>query len=455
MKRFLFDILIFSALSISAVAQNTPSFRQFYFNPVTFNPAYTGVSSQAELYVALRKQWLNFKDAPTYTGINFLYPTRGRVSFGFNFYQQEIVALRNSVAMGTFAYRIPISENQSLFFALSGGVGFNNLDLGGVDYSNDPTILNAALNTTYADGNFGVLYEWGNLRLGFALPKLLGQTYFNPDKLNNVGLSQLRNQNYSASYKFFSGLFSIEPWILYRMSRDNTNSWDAGTTVTYKEIIWLGSAYSDAQGIGAFAGINIKDRFRVGYSYEIPTANFLQTSSHEIQLRFRLGKKRDFRWAAKFNKPLQKDTVTSFVYQPVPGQKKQEIKEETRDTARIMVKQVPILIEKKEPVQKEIVKPITKMDSTTATVRINENKIQKLLPGYYIVTGSFKSIDNARSFVKNLKAKGFNGAGFALNESTGLYLVYVFHSTSKEATSIALAHFQEAGLKTYYLKHIP
>ncbi len=454
---FVFVILIQPILGI---AQNTPAFRQFYFNPVTFNPAYAGASNQPELYVALRKQWLGFNDAPTYTGINFIYPTSGRVSFAFNAYEQEVVALRNSSAMATFAYRIPIAENQSLFFGLSGGVGFNNLDLGGIDYSNDPTIMNASVNTTYADGNFGLLYERGNLRLGFALPKLFGQKYFAPSQLDNIAFSQLRNQNYSASYKFYTRTLSIEPWALYRMSRDNANSWDAGATVTFKEIFWLGGAYSDAQGIAAFAGIDVKERFRLGYSYEIPTSGFSQTPSHELQLRFRFGKKRDFRWAAKFSKPIQNDSVTSFVSSPKPDARKVEIGMEQKDTTKTI--SVPIAIPKESPLTqkkdsqpKENIKPVEKRDSIAIVKSpVIQNEIERLTPGYYIVTGNFKSIDNAKNLMKGLKTKGFKNAAVSFNGDSGLYVVHVFHSISKDAVAIAAAHFQEAGLKTYFIKHV-
>jgi len=76
------------------------------------NPAYAGMNGHTELYVATRKQWLNFKDAPTYTAINFLYPTNGRVSLGFSFMNRKLLP-ENSVALGTFAYRLPIAENKS------------------------------------------------------------------------------------------------------------------------------------------------------------------------------------------------------------------------------------------------------------------------------------------------------------------------------------------------------
>src|SRR6478736_9327491 len=148
MKKFLLTSL-FSFSLLLCFGQNPPVFRQFYFNPYLFNPAYAGISGYTEVYLTHRQQWVNFNDAPVISGFNIQYPTYKRVSFGFNFLTQEVVALRNSTAMLTFAYGIPIASNQSLRFGISGGVGINDLNLDDADYSNDPAVVNAAANKVY------------------------------------------------------------------------------------------------------------------------------------------------------------------------------------------------------------------------------------------------------------------------------------------------------------------
>jgi len=155
MKRFLLVNFI-SLISFFCVGQNSSvPFRQFYFNPYLFNPAYAGINGYTEAYLSYRKQWININDAPEVAGFSFQYATRKRVSLGLNIVTQDVVALRNTTAMATFAYSIPIATNQSLRFGLSGGVGTNNLHLEEGEYDpNDATIQNALVNNVYADGNF-------------------------------------------------------------------------------------------------------------------------------------------------------------------------------------------------------------------------------------------------------------------------------------------------------------
>ncbi|MBA4057662.1 MAG: hypothetical protein C0490_23310, partial [Marivirga sp.] len=80
-------------LHLHVAAQNLPSFRQFYFNPFLFNPAFTGLNGFTEISLTHRQQWLNVTDAPVASGFNVQYPTYSRASFGFNLLTQEAVAL--------------------------------------------------------------------------------------------------------------------------------------------------------------------------------------------------------------------------------------------------------------------------------------------------------------------------------------------------------------------------
>jgi type IX secretion system PorP/SprF family membrane protein len=186
--KLLISILIIYA--IPASGQNLPAFRQFYFNPYLFNPAFTGTHDYTVASVFHRQQWLGFNNAPSATGFTLQYPTQDRVSLGMNIIAQETVALRTTSSQATFAYRIPITSNQFIFFGLSGVVGYNNLNLNDADYSNDPAILNASTTKFYGDANFGLLYQLGNLRAGFALPKLFGQPFYSPSDMVNVRYSQ-------------------------------------------------------------------------------------------------------------------------------------------------------------------------------------------------------------------------------------------------------------------------
>src|SRR5258708_4549113 len=331
----------------------------------------------------------------------------GRTAFGFSISNQQVVALQNNFISAAFAYRVPIDSNKTLIFALSGGVGTNSLDFEGYDYSNDPAVLNAVATTFYGNASFGMVYEWKRLRMGFALPQLFFQPYFSVQK--NKGFSQLLKQNYSISYKFFSGSFSIEPWFLFRLNNDYQNTWDVGATFTFNEKIWGGSSYSVQEGTGLLLGMDIKERVKVGFSYELPVANpdFIQARSIETQLRIRLGQKRDFRPAAKFNKPKL---------------------DAQRKTA-----------------------PLKDLHQQDTGVFRPDSAFQRAKPGYYIVAGSFNNPDFASDFKNSLEEKGFSQAEISYDEELGGFLVYIYYSESIKDAEEELRGLQKAGVKSIYI----
>lgn len=418
------------------MGQNTPVFRQFYFNPYLFNPAFAGIDGYTKVSVLYRKQWVGFNNAPTGAGLSIEHPTLNKVSFGFNVLSSEIVALRTTSIHATFAYRIPLAANHYLFFGLSGIVGSNRLTISDADYSNDPTILAAANNNFYANANFGVAYEWSGLRVGFALPKLVNQKYFGALAEENSTFAQFRNQLYSVSYKIRASDFVIQPYGLYRLNQDFQDWWEAATVLYYKEKVWLGGSYNSTQGAGFFLGVEIKEKFRFGYSYELPPVDkqFIATSSHELQLQFKLGKKRIFKWAAKYAKQPEED------HEVVTTQVDTETSPDT-----LIVQQQPKEI--LEVVKKQLDTIKVKSDSVEVKEEIAFLKQKPLVQptlekGLYVIADSFKGIESARARQQYLLKQGIKEVEISLNPKNGLYCVYVFSSFDLEECKKAVKGFQ-------------
>ncbi len=293
MKKRLVLRLIFLLAPFIAVGQNTLDFRQFYFNPFLFNPAYTGLNGYTEFSLAHRQQWVDFEGSPVASGFSVQLPLKKRASLGFNFFTQKAVVLRTSSAQFAFAYAVPIGSNQSLRFALSGGVGFHNLDLEGRDYSNDPLIMRAAENRVFAQGSFGLLYTYGDLTLGIALPTLFNQQETGAGVLETHPLEQLVNQLYSVRYKveLNDKRFWVEPYFLYRLNRDMQNYWELAGIVHFENRLRAGLSLQQHTGLAFFIGMTFRDNYRIGYGYEVPRKKSTGSSSHEFLLSMRLGEK--------------------------------------------------------------------------------------------------------------------------------------------------------------------
>jgi len=443
-------VALFLSVVVSRAQAPGPFYRQFYFNPYLFNPAYVAINNDLEANIAYRQQWTNFKDAPVTAGASLQFPASERVALGFNLYSDKQVLLRNSNFMATFGYVVPIAKNQSLRFALSGGVGFNKLDLTAEELNtNDPAIANAAGNNFYVDGNFGVVYSIAGLRVGFALTDLFKSYGFNDENFNKFEMSNLRNRLFSASYRFNVGImenFSIEPYFLYRQTEDGLqDAWEAASLIYYKNKIWTGASYNQNNGMALFFGANLKERIKFGYSYEFPPfgTGFPQTSSHELHLGVKLGKKKTaVAKTAQIAPELANAAPTTPAATTDPSGNKNPGRVVAADGPDNKDLETPIVLSDADRVKEQRTK---EPPTTVATPPVKPEEVKKTTPKsgkatesftmtqghYYVVVGVFSVMSHSMKFTKEMVAKGHR-VNVALNPKNNFYYVYIYSSLDLE-----------------------
>jgi len=428
-----------------------PFYRQFFFNPYLFNPAYVGINNELEANLVYRQQWTNFKDAPVTAGVNVQFPTSERVALGFNLFSDKQVLLRNTTFMATFGYVLPIASNQSIRFGLSGGVGHNKLDLTAEELNtNDPAILNASTNNFYVDGNFGVVYTLAGLRVGFALTDIFKSNSFNTESFNNFELSNLRNRLYSVSYRFNVGVMgnvSLEPYVLYRQTEDGLqDAWEAASLIYFKDKFWTGGSYNQNNGLALFLGMNLKERFRFSYSYEFPPFNsgFTSTSSHELHLGIKLGKKKSKTVATTTTEAVPVLANEALNDSIPPGGNKNPGRIVAADGPQPKDMETPIVIKEEErikvipktPAKVEPAKEIPKAPVKEVEVKKEAPKTPAAKPResftatrghYYVVVGVFSVLSHSMKFTKDMLDRGYY-VNVILNPKNNYYYVYI-HST--------------------------
>jgi type IX secretion system PorP/SprF family membrane protein len=424
-------LLVFFILSTMVYGQtytHTSTYRQFFYNPYLFNPAFVGING-TEINLSYRQQWINFEDAPVMTGINYQHQSSGKVSFGFNLTSDKQVLLKKSSGLLTFGYTLPLGENHSLRFGLSGGVGLNTLDLDADELnSSDPAVINASNNSFYVDGNVGLVYNISNLRIGFAITDLFNSQSFTPETFNKFSLSNLRNRLYSISYRFNVGImenFSIEPYFLYKQSQDGLqDSWEAASLIYYRNKVWTGAGYNENKGLAAFFGMNIKEKFKFSYSYEFPPfkSGEMSTSSHELHLTIKLGKKKAIKTVTT-SKPQPKLVLASEPEEPV-AEKEDSVDTESPEnkTPGAPAKN----ISPESAAKKAATNPVTPEKQSTGTPTSSRPaKSFTVARGHYVVVGVFSMIEHSTRFTKQLMRNGYS-ANVTLNPKNHYYYVYIF-----------------------------
>ncbi len=224
--------LTLTILQTTVKAQLNPMATQYFQNQYLFNPAMAGINDGLNINLSLRKQWSSIPGAPATQAASAEYLVN-RAAFGVNFYNDQSGLLRSTRAVATYAYHIPLGEeNQKLNFGLSAGVLSQRVPLEQVvgDQS-DLSLARYNARQNYLDGDFGTSYTSNSLTIQAALPNL--RTIFNKDN-NNYTID--RSLYFSAvSYRFDFGeninTISLEPKVAFRGVKGYTNIMDAGANL--------------------------------------------------------------------------------------------------------------------------------------------------------------------------------------------------------------------------------
>ena len=82
----------------------------------------------------------------------------------------------------------------------------------------------------------------------------------------------------------------IKPNILFRMIENRVVEFNYNTNILIHDVLWLGVSYRPNNSANALVELQITDKFRFGYAYEMGINKFRTTNSgtHEFMLNYRL-----------------------------------------------------------------------------------------------------------------------------------------------------------------------
>lgn len=162
-------------------------------------------------------------------------------------------------------------------------IEFNKFDA--ID-PNDPVLQSKSVETkTKFNLNAGVIYSSDNLFIGLSSTQITNP--FFEDSYFNIQ----RNYYLSWSYKLkvFENLNIIPGFLL----KGNKSVWqlDANLRGEYKNKYWVGVGYRRDDAIMFMAGYNLKENYRIGYSYDYTTSEIRKHShgSHELYITLLFG----------------------------------------------------------------------------------------------------------------------------------------------------------------------
>lgn len=284
MKKSLLSLVLL-CLSLSGFAQQDPLYAQYINNPMVINPAYAGLNNNLNASVSYRSQWGGFEGNPVTMNVNsHMSLVDNKVGVGFLIVQDKIGNVKNTEFQAAFSYRIKL-EDKTFSFGMQAGVinfrnNFNELNLAN---PGDPAFTQNE-NLSKPNIGAGAILKSEKYFIGLSVPRLLSTT------ISNGGQDlKLYNQHYYlfGSYVFYlSDRIRLKPSVLLKGVSGSPLSTDLNFNVNIDTKYTAGIFTRNFNAYGVLLQAKLADRFKLGYTFEMPTNNSVGTrfTTNEIFL---------------------------------------------------------------------------------------------------------------------------------------------------------------------------
>jgi type IX secretion system PorP/SprF family membrane protein len=322
-------LILFTCIWVVHVqAQQIPQYSQFSRNQFMANPAAAGVYDFIDVTVSGRWQWVGVADAPRTSYLAFSVPLKfkpvaynpgirtsngpvqhpeiktGKLkhTVGGQLVADQYGAFTKFSFSGTYALHLPMTKKINLAFGLKAGISNNSFNS---DKAQVLSIINPTLpyDNTYAtfsanNANKNImdlhsgLYLYGKrFYLGVAGDQLTrdlvefgtASANFNPQMHFNLmgGYTIPINESLTITPSFMAKYMSPAPVSI-----------DLNVIADYNKMLWFGIGYRHTDALIGLVGMNLSNKFKLGYSYDFSISKFNNYSSggHELTLGIMLGR---------------------------------------------------------------------------------------------------------------------------------------------------------------------
>jgi len=289
-------ILILSILvSLSAIAQQEPTFTQYYISDMAINPAISGSKTYNSLTMLTRQQWLGFEGAPLSTNISYHGALNNRSAMGgYLMFDKATPALQANLHLN-YAYHVPLNYDKvNLSFGLGAKFMYYNLDFKPEDLPPgvDPAYSASSFDNTLGDASAGTYLYGKNFYLGFSASNIFESSFNTAIGSSPTSNKVFKNYYGMGAYRFYimNRDWELEPSFLIRKMALHNNVTDLTTRIIYLKDTWGGLTYR-TDGTLAFGFGFAKNNMHFSYSYDHTFAGEIMQytyGTHEIGIAFRI-----------------------------------------------------------------------------------------------------------------------------------------------------------------------
>lgn len=268
-----FLFVCITLFQISVFAQQDPLLSQFWNVSTSYNPANSGLFHKQQAGINYRHDWSDALMASYNAKLD-----KFKSGIGFNYMNERNSFIKQNRFDLNYSYHLDLGKEQKLAIGTSAGMAQISYIPGYFNYT-----VSGKGSAFFV--NFGLCYKTKKLTLG------LSSTHLNEARIEQAYFKFTRNYYLSASYDFdLSDNFTLKPQLLLRTDT-YFSSTDINLLAIYKKQYWLGITNRNRDSFCFMGGVDLKEKYRIGYSYDITVSrlnNGASLGSHEIVLGFLL-----------------------------------------------------------------------------------------------------------------------------------------------------------------------
>jgi type IX secretion system PorP/SprF family membrane protein len=286
-------------LSFGLYAQQDPHISLYRFHLNMFNPAVVGSQGETLLGMSFRSQWQSFENAPETQVVSFSTPTKGeRVGLGLHIINDKTFVERQTLAFGSFSYRLPLKNNWDLFLGIQ--AGFNNFRVNAANLSvytsegqiiTDPNLINHS--TLNPNVGVGAFLKNETFYFSLSAPRILNSERFKSlEGLTTTAADKVHFYASGGAVIPLNYQWDFIPSFLFRYVNNAPFLNTFNASFSYTKNIDFGFEYNLQSGFGGTLMVNTLKTLSFGYAYVTSrhsALNQFSKGSHEIALRVRLG----------------------------------------------------------------------------------------------------------------------------------------------------------------------
>lgn len=293
-------IMMFVLLVTTAAAQQVGMYAHYFYKPMVYNPAFTGLGDGVNAMLINRTQWAGIKGAPQLN----IFTLDGKLSddkagLGVTMINDRKGITKRMGGNVSYSYSLPFNDETFLSFGLAVGVMDHTIDFSKafIEDLSDPTLFLDVQRKTVFDANAGVAFRWTGLEVGLAIPQIAGNKVKYAEN-TNVRMYYTQSRHIMGSVKYKINLseekgMSIAPQFLMRYVANAPLQFDGNLNFEWRNKFWVGGTYKSKYAIGLNAGLHLYKQFSIGYSYDMITGGIGKYSgiAHELMINFRFGRR--------------------------------------------------------------------------------------------------------------------------------------------------------------------